>query len=272
MVKINRVLILGMIVLSISGCSKKQVAKAAIVSPETSSETVIKSDFNPNKGADDFDTYEKPAESDFREADYMSVLKSWNSQDQIPAYSGEATITLNNDIPYFEDNEKTTKHYVVFSSLDDLGRCRRAMANICIETLPHQEKKEIPEDIKPSGWTSKGKIDDIEQPLVLCQLLGYECISDNSTKENFITGTQAMNQDLRLYERKIVEYVRETNNHVLYRITPLFHDNDMMAQGVELEIYSVEDNGSGLCYHKFIYNVQPGITIDYATGEYSNIE
>ena len=153
--------------------------------------------------------------------------------------------------------------------MDDLGRCGTAYANICPELMPTEERGEIGM-VKPSGWHTV-RYDDLVDGKYLynrCHLIGYQLAGENANEANLITGTRAMNVDGMLpFENDVADYVDETGNHVLYRVTPVFLEQNLLASGVLMEAYSVEDEGAGVCYCVYVYNVQPGITIDYATGE-----
>ncbi len=190
--------------------------------------------------------------------------------DNIGEYSGLPYIYLNGNIPYFTDEEKTnTNTFENYSSLDDLGRCGVAFANICKEIMPTEERGSIGQ-IKPSGWHTV-RYDELIDGKYLynrCHLIGYQLAGENANELNLITGTRSLNIDGMLgFENTVSEYVEETDNHVLYRVTPVFEGRNLVAKGVEIEAWSVEDNGAGICFNVFCYNAQPGIEIDYATGD-----
>ena len=191
------------------------------------------------------------------------------SLSDIPEYSGEAYSEVNGSTPYFTSDDLTTEAFEIYSPLDDLGRCGVAYANICPEIMPTEERGEIGM-IKPSGWHTV-RYDDLVDGNYLynrCHLIGYQLAGENANEENLITGTRYMNVDGMLpFENLVDDYVDETGNHVLYRVTPVFLEDNLVASGVLMEAYSVEDEGAGVCYCVFCYNVQPGVTIDYATGE-----
>ena len=185
----------------------------------------------------------------------------------IPAYSGNDYIVLNNNIPNFSDSDLTTTSFEEYSPLDSLGRCGVAYANICTDLMPTEERESI-SSVKPSGWQSI-KYDIVEGKYLYnrSHLIGFQLTAENANKNNLITGTRYFNATLMLpYENMVADYVKETNNHVLYRVTPVFEGNNLVATGVQMEAKSVEDNGEGIEFNVFVYNVQPGITIDYATG------
>ncbi len=184
-------------------------------------------------------------------------------------YSGKPYAKLNENQPYFEEDEYTTKTFEYYSELDQLGRCGTAYVNVCRELMPTEERKAIGQ-IRPSGWHTV-KYPEVIDDLYLynrCHLVGFQLAGENANEKNLITGTRYMNVDGMLpFENEVADYVKETGNHVLYRVTPIFTEENLVADGVLLEAYSVEDDGAGVCFCVFVYNVQPGIQIDYTTGE-----
>lgn len=185
----------------------------------------------------------------------------------IPKYSGEDYIILNNNVPNFSEDDLTTTSFEEYSPLDSLGRCGVAYSNIGTDIMP-TEKRESISSVKPSGWQSV-KYDIVEGKYLYnrSHLIGYQLTAENANDRNLITGTRYFNATLMLpYENMVADYIKETNNHVLYRVTPVFEGNNLVATGVQMEAKSVEDNGEGIEFNVFVYNVQPGITIDYATG------
>ena len=186
----------------------------------------------------------------------------------IPEYSGKGTIYINNNEPYFEQSELTTKSFEYYSDLDNLGRCGTAYACLCRELMPKGKRGSI-SSIKPSGWvSSRYDFIDGESLYNRSHLIGWQLAGENANEKNLITGTRYLNATLMLpFENMVSDYIKETDNHVMYRVTPYFKDNELVARGVLMEAYSVEDDGDGVCYNVFCYNVQPGIEIDYATGK-----
>ncbi len=187
---------------------------------------------------------------------------------EIPEYNETPYVEINNNIPYFTKDEYTTKSFEKYSELDEKGRCGVAYANICKETMPleGEERGDI-SSIKPTGWRQKKY--NGEYLYNRCHLIGYQLSAENANKQNLITGTRYFNVEAMLpFENKVAKYIDDNpNNHVLYRVTPIFEDDNLLANGVEIEAFSVEDNGAGVCFNVYCYNVQPGITINYATGE-----
>lgn len=190
------------------------------------------------------------------------------SIENIPEYTDKEYIIINNNEPYFTEDDYTLKSFEKYSDLDLLGRCGVAYANVGIDTMPTIERGSIGM-IKPTGWhTIKYDIVNGKYLYNRCHLIGYQLTGENDNEKNLITCTRQMNIGTMLeYENKVVDYVKKTNNHVLYRVTPVFKDSNLLATGVEIEAYSVEDNGEGIKFNVFIYNVQEGIEIDYTTGD-----
>lgn len=195
------------------------------------------------------------------------------SVSNVPAYSGSPYIAINNNVPFFANSELTTNSYENYSSLDSLGRCRVATACIGRDIMPTSERGSIG-SVKPSGWHSV-RYQGIDGNYLYnrCHLIGFQLSGENANNRNLITGTRYLNINGMLpFENMVADYVKETNNHVLYRVTPIFKGNNLLASGVLMEGYSVEDNGAGIQFCVYCYNVQPGITIDYSTGASSGPE
>lgn len=184
-------------------------------------------------------------------------------------YKGVPFIEVNGNIPYFTEEESTTESFEYYSELDDLGRCGVTCANIGKDLMPTEERGEIGM-VKPSGWHTI-KYPEVIEDLFLynrCHLIGYQLSGENANEKNLITGTRYFNVEGMLpFENEVARYVRKTGNHVLYRVTPIFEGENLVAEGVLMEAYSVEDQGRGVEFCVFVYNVQPGIVIDYVTGE-----
>ena len=196
-----------------------------------------------------------------------SVSQVVSLQD-IPAFSGEPYVILNNNQPDFETGTLTTESYEVYEPLDELGRCTVAYANIGLDLMPTEDRDSISE-VKPTGWQSV-KYDFVDGKYLYnrCHLIGFQLTGENANKENLITGTRYLNVEGMLpFENMVADYVKEPDNHVLYRGTPVFTDTQLVADGVLMEGWSVEDGGEGVCFCVYAYNVQPGVTIDYATGD-----
>ena len=186
----------------------------------------------------------------------------------IPDYTGNMSIVINNNEPMFDEKLKNTNPFESYSRLDSLNRCGVAIANIGIDLMP-TEKRESIGMIKPSGWhTIKYDIINDKYLYNRCHLIGYQLTGENANEKNLITCTRQMNTIGMLeYENMVANYIKDTKNHVLYRATPIFEDNNLIAKGIVLEALSIEDNGKGIKFNVFIYNIQDGIEIDYLTGE-----
>ena len=194
--------------------------------------------------------------------------------DSIPDFSGFAYVIINDNEPFFDDDEITNVAFENYSQLDALGRCGVAFACIGIEIMPTEERGEI-SSVTPSGWEHKGvsnnrTYDNIDGDYVYnrCHLIGFQLAGENANEKNLITGTRYLNIDGMLpFENEIADYVERTGNHVLYRVTPIYDGYNLVASGVLMEAYSVEDKGKGVCFCVFAYNVQPGVEINYYTGQ-----
>ena len=185
---------------------------------------------------------------------------------QVPAYSGEPYVVVNNNIPFFKDSDLTTEAFEKYSDLDSLGRCGAAYANVCQEIMPTEKRGAIGM-VKPTGWQTV-KYDWVDGKYLYnrCHLIGYQLSGENANEKNLITGTRYLNVDGMLpFENLIADYVHETDHHVLYRVTPVFENSNLVASGVLMEAQSIEDDDVLFCV--YCYNVQPKVTIDYATGE-----
>ena len=193
---------------------------------------------------------------------------SYVSLDAIPAYDGKAYVAVNNNEPFFTDSDMTTDAFENYSDLDSLGRCGVAYANICKEIMPTEKRGKIGM-IKPSGWHTV-KYDVIKDRYLYnrCHLIGYQLAGENANPKNLITGTRYLNVEGMLpFENLVADYVNNTGNHVLYRVTPMFSGSNLVANGVLIEAKSVEDNGGGILFNVYCYNVQPGVGINYENGD-----
>ena len=188
------------------------------------------------------------------------------SKEDIPEYNGEKYVILNDNVPYFDSY--TSEEFEIYGALDNLGRCTVAYANVSKNTMP-TEKRESIGSVRPSGWhISKYDFIDGKYLYNRCHLIGYQLTGENANVKNLITCTREMNTGTMLeYENKVASYVKKTNNHVMYRVTPVYDGDNLVAKGVIMEGYSVEDSGSGIEFNIFVYNVQDGVIIDYSNGE-----
>ena len=187
----------------------------------------------------------------------------------VPEFTDQPYVVINNNEPFFTDEEKETLDpFEFYSELDELGRCGMALANVCKEIMPTGDRESIGQ-VKPTGWQT-AKYDHVDGKYLYnrCHLIGFQLTGENANEKNLITGTRYMNVDGMLpFENMIDDYVDETENHVLYRVTPVFEGNELVARGALMEAYSIEDKGEGICFNVYVYNNQPGVVIDYATGE-----
>ena len=186
----------------------------------------------------------------------------------IPEYSGSPYVAVNGNGPYFLESDLTDVSFESYSDLDALGRCGVAYASVSTDTMPTEKRGSIGE-VKPTGWHNK-KYDFVDGKYVYnrCHLIGYQLTAENANEKNLITGTRYLNvQGMLPFENLTADYVKETGNHVLYRVTPIFEGDNLLASGVLMEAESVEDDGDGVLFCVYVYNVQPGVAIDYATGD-----
>lgn len=189
-------------------------------------------------------------------------------------YNNEPYEVIHDNEPEFTEKEKkNTKAFEEYAPLDSLGRCGVAFANICKEIMPTEKRGAIGQ-VKPSGWhTVKYDIVDGKYLYNRCHLIGYQLAGENANEKNLITGTRYLNMEGMLpFEDQVADYVQDTGNHVLYRVTPQYEGDNLVAEGVQMEGYSVEDQGEGICFNIFAYNVQPGISIDYKSGDSEQTE
>lgn len=188
----------------------------------------------------------------------------------VPKYNGKASVKINGNKPYFTEKEKTNSNtFESYHKLDKLGRCGVAYANVSKDTMPTEERGNIG-NIKPSGWHTVKYPDYIIDNYLYnrCHLIGYQLTGENANEKNLITGTRYLNVSGMLpFENEVADYIHETGNHVMYKVTPLFIDDELVARGVYMEAYSVEDHGNGVSFNVYCFNVQPQITIDYKTGD-----
>ena len=188
------------------------------------------------------------------------------SLEDIPAYAGDPYVVIDGNQPDFSEEDRTsTESFETYSPLDALGRCGVAYANIGQDLMPTEDRESI-SSVTPTGWINKQY--DGEYLYNRCHLIGFQLAGENANEENLITGTRYMNTEGMLpFEDEVADYVHETGNHVLYRVTPVFEGDEVVARGVQIEAESVEDGGAGVSFNVYCYNVQPGVEIDYTTGE-----
>ena len=201
----------------------------------------------------------------------ISYTTSFNLS-TIPTFTDTPYVVLNDNKPEFKEEDFQREVFEDYSPLDYLGRCGPAFAKIGLETVPIKERESIG-SVKPSGWKTV-KYDNIDGKYLYnrCHLIGYQLTAENANERNLITGTRYMNiQGMLPFENMVAEYVKSTKNHVLYRVTPIFEDDNLVANGVQIEAESIEDKGKGICFNVYVYNVQPGIYINYNNGESTQV-
>ena len=202
----------------------------------------------------------------YTQRDLFLPAQSFSLED-VPAFSGEPYVVLEDNQPDFALEDFTTGPFELYSRLDHLGRCGPAYANVGIETMPTEERESI-SSVEPTGWENAA-YDFVDGGYLYnrCHLIGFQLTGENANERNLITGTRYMNVEGMLpFENMVADYISETGNHVLYRVTPIFEGDNLLASGVQMEAISVEDEGEGVCFNVYVYNVQPGVAIDYTTG------
>lgn len=266
-------------VLVLGGCANAGDSSQSSSSKETTTqESASSEDQNTNAEDSSDDTSAQADSGNTAGSDTAGKTKAAASKaktsavstSKIPKYSGSPYIKIHNNVPFFKKSDLTKKVFEKYSKLDALGRCRTAYANVCKATMPTEKRGRIGM-VKPSGWhTVKYNNVDGKYLYNRCHLIGYQLTAENANESNLMTGTRYLNVDGMLpFENMVADYVKETNNHVLYRVTPIYTDENLLADGVLMEAESVEDKGKGISYCVYVYNVQPGIKIDYETGDSS---
>ena len=260
---ISLLIFLFAIVLSVSACGS-----STTIEPDSESE--VEEIQGIEEEPIDVPEEESPTEEQIEEIlSIDEIVTSFEPEASvdIPDYVGELYVVMNDNIPFFTKDNLPTTSFEYYSELDELGRCGVACANIGQDLMPTEEREGIGQ-IKPSGWQTI-KYDNVDGKYLYnrCHLVGYQLSGENANEKNLITGTRYLNvQGMLPFENMIADYVKETDNHVLYRVAPIFDEDDLLAYGVLMEGWSVEDEGDGICFNVFVYNVQPDIVIDYATG------
>lgn len=212
-------------------------------------------------------------EETFRTGDWEIFTEAQADQapislEEIPPFDGTPYVEIDGNIPDFDETDYTTESFEYYSDFDSLGRCQRAFANVGIDLMPTEERGSVGA-VKPSGWQTV-KYDCVDGKYLYnrCHLIGYQLTGENANEKNLITGTRYLNVEGMLpFENMVADYVKGTGNHVLYRVTPVYEGSNPVASGVLMEGFSVEDQGRGVCFYVYVYNCQPGVEIDYATGE-----
>ena len=198
-----------------------------------------------------------------KNAEYISLTAK-----SFPEYNGRGYVEINGNVPYFDSDEIKRESFEYYSRLDSLGRCQAAFACLGRDLMPKAKRGDI-SSVKPTGWHSV-KYDFVESKSLYnrSHLIGWQLAGEDANEKNLITGTRYMNATTMVpFENLVADYIKETDNHVMYRVTPFFDGDNLVADGVLMEALSVEDDGDGVCFNVYCYNVQPGVVIDYATGE-----
>lgn len=251
--------ILGLMT-ALCGCSSTEVVKIAKYAAKEALKTTA-----PQKDRSEGES-SSAKDADGKGSD--SATQSLDNLKDHAAYNGEPYVELNDNVPNFTTREKNnTKAFENYHRLDALGRCGTAYANICKELMPTEKRGAIGM-VKPSGWnTVKYDVVDGKYLYNRCHLIGFQLSGENANERNLITGTRYMNVEGMLpFENMVADYIKETSNHVLYRVTPIFKDDELVARGVQMEAWSLEDEGESISFNVYVYNVQPGIEINYADG------
>ena len=263
---------LTLIALLFSGCSQgisTYSDNTEVTQAVTKSNSETKSDSKKPKKKSGKNTSSKKNKSSKRTT---KSSKSSFSYKSVPKYKDKPYVAINNNEPFFKKNELKGKSFEKYSKLDYLGRCGVAEASIGTDLMPSEKRGSISQ-VKPTGWHSvRYNFVDGKSLYNRCHLIGYQLSGENANERNLITGTRYLNVDGMLpFENMVADYVKETNNHVMYRVSPIFEGNNLLVSGVQIEAKSVEDNGEGILFNVYCYNVQPNIEINYATGDSSLI-
>ncbi len=267
-----QILFVGLCGMLSSGCG--ELAAVAELSTESTAQVQMAEAIETETQESIEEVAEREAATELIETEDGIALQTMPSTEvtlsvtSIPEYSGSPYVAINDNTPQFAETDLVTSSYEYYSDLDSLGRCGVVYACIGTDLMPTEERGNIG-SVKPTGWhTIKYDIVDGKYLYNRCHLIGYQLSGENANTKNLITGTRYLNVDGMLpFENMVADYVKETNNHVMYRVTPVFEGDNLVASGVQIEAQSVEDNGEGILFNVYCYNVQPGVEIDYATGE-----
>ena len=246
-------LLLSLVLFTFSGCGIEEEV-AAIVDIEGLEQVVIEGIEEGTK-----EIFDEIAQEMLETPQIIDV-------NEIPEYSGDSYIVVNDNNPLFSDDVMTDVSFEEYAPLDYLGRCGVTVASVGRDIMPTKERGDI-YNVKPSGWI-QANYDNISGGYLYnrSHLIGHQLTGEDDNENNLITGTRYMNTEMITFENMVADYVKETNNHVYYRVTPIFEEENLLAKGVLMEAKSVEDQGEGICFNVFLYNVQPGIELDYKDG------
>lgn len=256
--------LLAALALSVSGCSAETKSAVSGAVSDALSEALAEGGYTGNESST---VSNNTADKTVPASDIVYTGGESPSLSALPSYTGEAYAVINDNVPQLPKEDFNETSFETYSDLDALGRCGTAYANIGRDLMPKEERGSIG-NVKPSGWqTAKYDIVDGKYLYNRCHLIGYQLTAENANEKNLITGTRYMNVDGMLpFENLVADYIKETDNHVLYRVTPFFEGDNLVASGVLMEAESVEDGGEGVEFNVFVFNVQPGILINYADG------
>ncbi len=252
-------------------CDSTEKFEKETLEPNTSSTQAVAPCETPSAEKETNESSEKtpePAADQYEDVGNGEVISI--NPESLPDYSGIPYTVVNNNVPNFISAELSIVGYEKYGPLDELGRCSVAIASCGREIMPYEnEERGSIQSIKPTGWV-QASYEGISGGYLWnrCHLIGWQLSSENANRQNLITGTRYMNvEGMLTFENMVADYIKETNNHVAYRVTPIFVGNNLVCSGVQIEAYSIEDHGEGICLNVYCYNVQPGIIINYATGE-----
>lgn len=264
-----KIIAISMLVLTLTACSQSNDSSTDTTQTETATEQTTQSE-STNEETEQVETTEETKASDAQDsADHEKITMS-----DIPEYSGNIFVHINDGNPSFSDQQKNcTESFESYSDLDDKGRVGVALACLSTDTMPKdEEERDSISSVEPTGWV-QAEYDFVSGKYLYnrSHLIGWQLSAENANKKNLITGTKSFNVDGMLpFENMVADYIHETNNHVMYRVTPVFSGDNLLAQGVQIEAWSVEDDGDGICINVFVYNVEDGVTIDYKAGNSSS--
>ena len=267
--------ILVAIAICFNGCGNQDTANNSQVEASSSVSSIQEaSSLNSESGASESEIQDSQSSESKDSKEPIDIENAAGqasefSMSMVPEFAGSPYVEINGNIPWFNDEDMTTESYEYYSPLDTLGRCGVCIASIGQDLMPTEERGSIG-SVKPSGWhlVKYNGVVDGNYLYNRCHLIGYQLSGENANVSNLITGTRYLNVNGMLgFENEVADYVQSTGNHVLYRVTPIFEDDNLVASGVLMEAKSVEDAGAGICFNVFCYNVQPGVAIDYATGD-----
>lgn len=268
MKKVKLVNLLLLMLMFLVACTPEQSQNENIVIENPVIETDSKAELSEIKTDTIVDIEEKGEDSDIVDVLNPETVARKKNDFEIPVYAGYPYAAINDDIPFFTREEMSAQSYEYYSNLDEMGRCGVCVASVGKDLMPVEERGEIG-NVKPSGWKQAKYAGLVDGNYLYnrCHLLAFQLTGENANTQNLITGTRYLNVDGMIpFENKVFDYVKETGNHVMYRVTPVFEGDNLLASGVLMEAKSVEDDGKGVSFCVYCFNVQPGVDINYADG------